>query len=133
MFEGKGSRLMRAATAQMKLSISARIGEVFGQPQKTTMNFDQFLQLAAGIGYQAICMRASLGGIQTPLEQLREMSRKAKAAGLRVSMVTGNPDTPANNDQAPLALRQITLFLDLAEIFGANLIRVQMKREEDIV
>ena len=52
--------------------------------------------------------------------------------GLAVSMVTADFDIPKNNDRAPLALRSIGPHLDVAEDFGATLLRIGMKLEEDI-
>ena len=60
------------------------------------------------------------------------MKRKIDAAGLPVSMVTGDFAVPNNNDQGPDCLRKITPYLDLAHAFGASLIRVCMKKKEDI-
>ncbi len=97
------------------------------------MNFEDFVALAKKTGYEAICMRASQGGLQTPKDRLREMRRLVDAAGLKVSMVTGDFAVPANNDEGPRCLRHITPYLDLAETFGAGLIRICIKKEEDIV
>jgi sugar phosphate isomerase/epimerase len=125
--------LGRAATHKtMKLSLSARIGESFASKEKTTLSFNEFVSLAKNTGYEAVCMRASQGGVQTPKDRLREMRRIVDAAGLKVSMVTGDFPVPANNDHAPDCLRHITPYLDLAETFGADLIRVGMKKPEDI-
>jgi len=116
----------------MKLSLSTRVAESFSDKTKTTMSFEDFVALAKKTGYEAICMRASQGGIQTPKDRLREMRRLVDAAGLKVSMVTGDFAVPANNDDGPRCLRNITPYLDLAETFGADLIRVCIKKEEDI-
>jgi sugar phosphate isomerase/epimerase len=48
-------------------------------------------------------------------------------------MVTGDFAVPSNNEEGPLCLRNITPYLDLAEAFGADLIRICMKKDEDIV
>jgi sugar phosphate isomerase/epimerase len=48
-------------------------------------------------------------------------------------MVTTNFAVPSNNDQGPELLRNISPHLDLAETLGADLIRVCMKKEDDIV
>lgn len=121
-----------AAHKTMKLSLSARIGESFASKEKTTLTFDEFVALAKTTGYDAVCMRASQGGVQTPQDRLREMRRIIDAAGLKVSMITGDFAVPANNDHAPDCLRHITPYLDLAETLGADLIRVGMKKPEDI-
>lgn len=96
------------------------------------MSEDEIFGLAKAHGYEAVCMRASLAGVASPPERIGELRRKLDAAGLQVSMVTGDIDVPSNNDRAPELLRRITPYLDLAEALGADLIRVAMKREEDI-
>ena len=56
----------------------------------------------------------------------------AGAAGLPVSMVTGDFAIPSNNEQGPQSLRKITPYLDLAEAFGSGLLRIAMKKDDDI-
>ncbi len=116
----------------MKLSLSVRVAEAFDRKDRVTMSADELVALARANGYQAICMRASLAGIQSPPELIKEVRRKIDQAGLVVSMVTGDIAVPSNNEQGPDGLRQITPYLDLAEAFGANLIRICMKKDEDI-
>src|SRR3981081_3643238 len=57
---------LRAAGSSMKLSITVRIAEAPGSNQKTIMGFDEVIGIAKKIGYDAVDMRASQGGIQTP-------------------------------------------------------------------
>ena len=121
-----------ADRAQVKFSLSVRVAEDFFNKEKTSMTLDQLIALARTNRFDALCMRASQGGVQTPAGTLKEMRRKIDAAGLRVSMVTGDFAVPSNNDQGPALLRNIGPYLDLAETFGADLIRVCMKKEEDI-
>jgi sugar phosphate isomerase/epimerase len=115
----------------MKLSLSVRIAEA---PCKTKLNvpFEQLLQLAVKLGYRAICIRASAGGVQTPREELQRMRGQIDRAGLRVSMVTADFDIPLNNEQGPDSLRDIRPSLDVAETLGADLIRICMKCMDDI-
>jgi len=96
------------------------------------MSLTELAQLAKRIGYDALCIRASQAGIDTPPETIKNMRDMLDNLGLAVSMVTGDLNTPMNNEQAPLALRNITPYLDLAERFGASLIRIAMKKDEDI-
>lgn len=96
------------------------------------MPFEEILALACRYRFDALCLRASVAGIHTPPEKVADMRRAIGGAGLAVSMVTGDFAVPSNNDQGPDGLRRITPYLDLAERFGAGLIRVCMKREEDI-
>ena len=115
----------------MKLSLSVRIAEA---ACKTKLNvpFKDILDLAVELGYQAVCMRASAGGIDTPRDQLEQMRRDVEDAGLVVSMVTADSDVPLNNDDGPNSLRNIGPSLDVAEALGADLIRVCLKTEDDI-
>jgi sugar phosphate isomerase/epimerase len=123
---------LRAAGASMKLSITVRIAEAPGSNQKTTMGFEEVVKIAKTTGYQAVDMRASQGGIQTPKEKLHEMRKVLDRYGIKVSCVTGDFDVPSNNDKAPDGLRNIGPYLDVAQILGADLIRVGMKKDEDI-
>jgi len=121
-----------AQLPSMRLSLSVRVAEAFGSKKKSSMTIDQLIQLATRNGYEALCMRASQAGVHTPKETVREMSAKIRAAGLAVSMVTGDFAVPRNDQHGPEGLRNITPYLDLAQAFGADLIRICMKKEEDI-
>ena len=115
----------------MKLSLSVRIAEA---PCKTKLNvpFRDLVQLAAELGYGAICMRSSAGGIGTPRGELERMRGEVERAGLRVSMVTADSDVPLNNEHAPDSLRDIRPSLDVAAALGCDLMRVALKTEADI-
>ena len=116
----------------MKLSLSVRVAEAPGSKEETIRSFDEIAELANKIGYHAVCMRASQTGIQTPLEQITDVRQKVRALNLAVSMVTGDLATPMNNEHGPNALRNITPYLDLMELLDANLLRICMKKDEDI-
>ena len=115
----------------MKLSLSVRIAEA---PCKTKLNvpFRDLVQLAAELGYGAVCLRASAGGIGTPRAELERMRGDVERAGLRVSMVTADSDVPLNNEHGPDSLQNIGPSLDVAEALGCDLIRVCLKSEADI-
>jgi len=83
----------------MKLSLSVRIAEA---PCKTRLNvpFRDLVQLAAELGYRGICMRASAGGVQTPLDELAAMRAEVEQAGLVVSMVTADSDVRSITNMA---------------------------------
>src|SRR5205823_14533251 len=81
---------LTGASTTMKLSITVRIAEAPGSNQKTTLGFEEVVGIAKKTGYEAIDMRASQGGVQTPKERLREMRKILDAAGIKVSMVTGD-------------------------------------------
>ena len=118
--------------ATMKLSLSVRVAEAFGSKEESTLTIDQLIELAKNNGYEALCMRASQAGIHSPPQTIQEMSRGVNKAGLVVSMVTGDFAVPRNDEHGPDGLRNITPYLDLAEEFGADLIRICMKKDEDI-
>lgn len=115
----------------MKLSLSVRIVEA---PCKTKLfvPFEELVAIAKETGYQAVCLRASAGGVQTPIARLQDMRRTVDDAGLFISMVTADFNVPLNNEQGPDSLRNIGPSLDVAEAVGCNLIRVSLKRREDI-
>jgi sugar phosphate isomerase/epimerase len=115
----------------MKLSLSVRIAEAACKT-RLTVPFADLVQLAAENGYRAICMRASAGGVQTPLDQLASMRSAVEGAGLVVSMVTADSDVPLNNEHGPDSLRNIGPSLDVAEALGCDLIRVCLKTEADV-
>ena len=116
----------------MKLSLSARVAESFSNKEEASLNLAQLIDLARNHGYRALCMRASQAGVHSPPEQVNRMSRRIGQAGLQVSMVTGDFAVPRNDELGPAGLRDIAPYLDLAETFGADLIRICMKKEEDI-
>lgn len=115
----------------MKLSLSVRIAEA---PCKTKLNvpFADLVALAGELDYDAVCLRASAGGVQTPQSELAEMYKQVQDRGLVVSMVTADYDVPLNNERGPNSLRDIRPSLDVAEAFGCDLIRICMKQEADI-
>jgi sugar phosphate isomerase/epimerase len=115
----------------MQLSLSVRVAEAETK-DRLNIGFDELVRLAADTGYAAVCMRASAGGVQTPRDNLLAMRRLLDEHKLAVSMVTTDFDVPRNNDHGPDNLRNIGPHLDAAECLGATLIRVCMKRDEDI-
>jgi sugar phosphate isomerase/epimerase len=123
---------VHAFGASVKLSLSVRVAEEFFNKEKSTMTLDQLIAMARKYRFAALCMRASQLGVQTSPDLLNEAKRKIGAAGLKVSMATTNFAVPSNNDQGPDLLRNITPHLDLAEALGADLIRVCMKKGDDI-
>lgn len=115
----------------MKLSMSVRIAEA---SCKTMLNvpFADLVDLARQLDYQAVCIRASAGGVRTPRGELERMRVVVERAGLAVSMVTADYDVPLNNDAGPNSLRNIEPSLDVAESLGCDLIRVCLKTADDI-
>lgn len=96
------------------------------------MPFEGLVALAVECDYRAICMRASVAGVQSPPERVADVCRQLAEAGLPVSMVTGDFAIPENKEAGPSALRNITPYLDLADALSTDLLRVSMKTEEDV-
>jgi sugar phosphate isomerase/epimerase len=115
----------------MKMSLSVRIVESACK-SRLLVPFEELVSIARETGYHAVCMRASAGGVGTPPGRLAEMRHIVEGAGLRVSMVTADLDVPRNNEHGPDGLRDIGPSLDVAEALGCDLIRVCLKRPEDI-
>ncbi len=116
----------------MILSLSCRIAEGFLSKEEATLTFSQLADLAKSAGYDAICMRASQIGIQTPPEEVQEARQILDERGLGVTMISGDFDIVYNNDRGPDCLRNIGPYLDLAEALGAPMIRVALKSASDI-
>lgn len=116
----------------MKLSLSVRIGEKYSAKREAAVSLPALADIASANGYHAICMRASQIGIQTPKTEVAEAARLLRDKGLAVSMVTGDFPIPENTDDGPLALRNIKPYLDLAEALGCDLVRVALRKDEDI-
>ena len=96
------------------------------------MGLNDLVALADDAGYSAVCMRASQVGIQHNANEIAAAKQSVAVHGMAISMVTGDIDTPANNDRAQMALQNITPFLDLAANLGSDLIRIGMKADTDI-
>jgi sugar phosphate isomerase/epimerase len=116
----------------MKLSLSVRVGEKFTNKREAVLSLEELADIAVSNGYHALCMRASQIGTHTPADVVAENARLIRAKGLAVSMVTGDFPIPENSDEGPAALRNITPYLDLASALGSDLIRVAMRKDEDI-
>lgn len=116
----------------MKMSLSARIAESFYDKKIASVPFEDLADLAKDNGYGAICMRASVAGIQSPNDRITSVRQTIDRLGLKVSMVTGDFAIPENLERGPDGLRNITPYLNLAEAFACDLLRICMKSEEDI-
>ncbi|MBI2946200.1 MAG: sugar phosphate isomerase/epimerase [Verrucomicrobia bacterium] len=116
----------------MNLSLSVRIAEEFSSKEKASMSLEALADLAVAAGYQALCMRGSQVGVHSAPDAVARVAGVLQARGLSVSMVTGNFDVVYNNDRGPDCLRNIGPFLELAAALKAPLIRVALKKDEDI-
>jgi sugar phosphate isomerase/epimerase len=116
----------------MKLSLSTRVAEVPKRKDAALMNLAEIARLAKAEGYRALCMRESQAGLRSSAEELAQTRQMLDGLGLRVSMITGGFDVPANNERAGMALREIGRHLDVANALGADFIRVGIKAHTDI-
>ena len=130
-FACKGSGYVVHSDMALQLSLSVRIVEAACKT-KLHVPFSDLVSIAADTGYDAVCMRASAGGVQTPLEELRRMREMVEEHGLHISMVTADSDVPLNNGDGPNSLRDIGQSLDVAGALGCDLIRVCLKTDADI-
>ena len=116
----------------MNLSLSVRIAEEFHSKEKSSMSLEALADLAVAAGYNALCMRASQVGVQSSPEAIERAAATLQERRLSVSMVTGDFDIVYNNERGPECLRNIGPYAQLAAALGAPLIRVALKKEEDI-
>ena len=130
--DGSQSERPETKEARMKLSLSTRVAESFTNKEKASLTITELIALAQLHGYEAICMRASQVGVHSSLERVRQISHQIQGAALNVSMVTGDFKVPMNNQFGPDGLRAITPYLNLAQSLGADLIRICMKKDDDI-
>ena len=130
-FACKGRDGVVHSDVALQLSLSVRVVEAACKT-KLHVPFTDLVSIAADTGYDAVCMRASAGGVQTPLEELRRMRETVEEHGLHISMVTADFDVPLNNADGPNSLRDIGPSLKVAEALGCDLIRVCLKKDADI-
>jgi sugar phosphate isomerase/epimerase len=116
----------------MKLSLSTRVAESFGDKREATIELEDLAQIAAREGYYALCMRASQVGVDDSRERLRTARTALESRHLSVSMVTGDFAIPENSAAGPGALRNIEPYLDVADDLGCDLLRICMKTDDDI-
>ena len=117
----------------MILSISCRIAESFLSKEVASLTFEEFADVAVAAGYDAVCMRASQIGIQSSPEQVQRARQILDERKLKVTMISGDFDIVYNNERGPNCLYNVGPYLDLAEALGAKLIRVCIKKPEDLV
>lgn len=83
-------------------------------------------------GFQSICMRASQVGIHSSPDQVNRACKILDSRRLGVSMILGDFGIVYNNERGPNWLRNITPHLDLAEQLGSSMIRICLKKQDDI-
>ena len=118
--------------SRLTLSLSCRIAESFLSKEEACMTLESLADLAVEAGYDAVCMRASQIGVHSSPGEIQQATQILAARRLAVTMVTGDFDIVYNNERGSKCLRNIESYLDLAEAFGAPMIRVCIKQPDDI-
>ena len=118
----------------MKLSLSGRIAEAEDVKDHASLDFSGLAQLAARVGFQAVCVRPTHLSSATPLERVHEMRAILDRHGLTASMVTADSRVPREGSvlDAGAFLRNLGPILERASALGADLIRVGVKTEANI-
>lgn len=116
----------------MKLSLSTRIAESSSRKDLAEVPIETLAPLARVAGFTRLSMRASVVSVDSPHARVKEVRAVLDRENLTASMVMGDIPLAANSPEAPLALRNITPYLDLAERLGGRLVRVMMHDEDDI-
>lgn len=116
----------------MKLSLSVRVAESSANKREVATPLREMAPLARAAGYEALCMRASVLGVQSSIADIDAIKSLLVGLDLAISMVTADFGVPENGPEGPSSLRDITPSLDLAQALGSDLIRVCMKTEDDI-
>ncbi|MCC7376571.1 MAG: sugar phosphate isomerase/epimerase [Verrucomicrobiales bacterium] len=119
-------------SAASPLSLSVRIAEGFLSKEQAMMDLPSLARLAHEAGYRALCMRGSQLNVWTDRGVVAAAASVLRETGLGVTMVTGDFDIVYNNDNGPRCLRGIGPYLDLATALGASMVRVALRKEEDI-
>ena len=119
----------------MQLSLSGRIVEAEHIKTDAALGFSGFAELAARVGFQAVCVRSTHLNSTTPLERAREMRGILAESGLVASMVMLDSRVASQGiaPDAAATLRNITPTLERATAIGAGMIRVAIKDADDVM
>lgn len=117
----------------MKLSLSVRIAESADRKDVAAVPIEVLAPLARELGYEGICMRASVLSIDSPPDRIAQVRALLNQLGLAVSMVTGDLALAANTGvDATDMVRNVGPYLDLAERLDSKLLRVMLRSTGDI-
>ena len=116
----------------MKLSLSVRVAESPTRKDRTAVPFEELAPLAVELGYEGLCLRASVVAVDSPPEHVAHVRALLDRLGLAASMVTGDLPLAVNDAGATAALHNVTPYLDLAARLGSERIRVMMHGDEDV-
>ena len=73
----------------MKLSLSVRVAESFSNKREVRIQLPELARIARAAGYDALCLRASMLGIQDSTEKVTEVSEILKHWSPQLSGWTG--------------------------------------------
>src|SRR5690349_5472871 len=116
----------------MKLSLSVRIAELENRKDHAFMPIETLAPLARAVGFEGLSMRGSVVSVDSPPERVAEVRRGLDAAGLAVSMVTGDVALAANRGDVTRILREPGPYVTLAQELGCDLLRVMVRSDEEV-
>ena len=116
----------------MKLSLSCRIAELSNNKEKSFLSIESLIKLASTNGFKGISLRPSVISTNTPTQSVLKLKDIFNLNKMSVSMITSNINLAKNNEYAATNLRNITPCLDLAEQLGTSLVRIMIKKNDDI-
>ena len=74
----------------MELSLSVRVAESFSNKRESAIPLADLARIAAGAGYDALCMRASVVGVHSAAGAAARVRSTVAGHGLAISMVTAD-------------------------------------------
>jgi len=116
----------------VQFSLSVRVAESFSNKRSLSIPLPDLAQIAQQAGYKALCMRASGVGTHSSPKDVANAQALLKQHNLAVSMATGDFAIPENGDEGPGSLHNITPHLDLAQTLNCDLLRICIKKVDDI-
>lgn len=116
----------------MKISISSRITEQSNNKEKSFLSLDSFIKLASKNKFDGISLRPSMISTHSSKYLVNQAQELFKVNNMKVSMITSNIHLAKNDELASDILKNITPTLDLAEKLKTSLIRIMIKKSDDI-
>ena len=116
----------------MKISISSRISEFSNDKTKSFIKLEDFVNLAIKNNFHGISLRPAMVSTESTENKINKTSKIFKDNKISVSMITSNIHLAKNDELASQTLRNITPTLDLAEKLRTSLVRIMIKKSEDI-